>query len=188
MRKRDWRWSSTSTSRTLGEYVAELVRRLGEADPAALERMRRTVGSRRARFRVDDEAVDVWFEPDGGLRVEEPAGHREVDGEGEADRGTVLDLLDGYLEVTDAILDGRLRVFGAVDEIARIFAAIEILLDCSARAPALQRLARDFRDDPAREPPAAPQRRSRGGPWHPAGPDGAELSLLARLGLLPIGD
>src|SRR5687768_15678353 len=157
MRRRDWRWSSTSTSRTLGEYVAELVRRMGEADPAALERMRRTVGGRRARFRLDDEAVDVWFEPD-GLRVEEPAG--DVDGEGQTDRGTVLDLLDGYLEVTDAILDGRLRVFGAVDEIARMFAAIEILLDCSARAPALQRLARDFRDDPARQPPEAPRRRS----------------------------
>lgn len=163
------------------------MRRLGEADPAALERMRNTVGGRRARFRVDDDAVDVWFEP-GGLRVEEPDGERDVDGEGETDRGTVLDLLDGYVEVTDAILDGRLRVFGAVDEIARMFAAIEILLDGSARAPALQRLARDFRDDPAREPAAAPRRRSRSGPWHPTGPDDSELSLLARLGLLPIGD
>jgi len=163
--------------------VTELVRRLGQADPAALERMRETVGGHRARLRLDDEAVDVWFEPD-GLRVEEP-GVEPVDGEGETDRATVLDLLDGYLEVTDAILDGRLRVHGAVDEIARMFAAIEILLDGSARAPALQRLARDFRDDPAREPPEAPRRRSRRGPWHPTGPDDAELELLARLGLLP---
>jgi hypothetical protein len=162
------------------------VRRLGEADPAAVERMRRTVGARRARLRLDDEAVDVWFEPD-GLRVE-PPGDEPVDGEGETDRATVLDLLDGHLEVTDAILDGRLRVSGAVDEIARMFAAIEILLDGSARAPALQRLARDFRDDPSREPPPAPHRRSRRGPWHPQGPDDAELELLARLGLLPLGD
>jgi hypothetical protein len=162
------------------------VRRLGEADPAALERMRQIVGGRRARFRVDDEAVEIRFEPD-GLRIEEPGGE-PVDGEGETDRATVLDLLDGYLEVTDAILDGRLRVSGAVDEIARMFAAIEILLDGSARAPALQRLARDYRDDPAHEPPSAPRRRSRSGPWHPAGPDDAELRLLARLGLLPIGD
>ena len=183
MRKRGWRLSSTSINRTLGEYVAELVRRLGEADPAALGRMRQTVGDRRARIRVDDEAVDVWFDPDGGLRVDEPVG--QVEGEGETDRGTVLDLLDGYLEVTDAILDGRLRVLGAVDEVARMFAAIEILLDCSARAPALQRLARDFRDDTARQPPEAPQRRSRGGPWHPTGPDGEEISLLERLDLLP---
>ena len=99
------------------------MRRLGEADPAALERLRQTVGGHRARLRLDDEAVDVRFDPD-GLRVEEPAGE-PVDGEGETDRATVLDLLDGYLEVTDAILDGRLRVTGAVDEIARMFAAIE---------------------------------------------------------------
>jgi hypothetical protein len=159
------------------------VRRLGQADPAALDRMRRTVGHRRARIRLDDEAVDVWFDPDGGLRVGEPAG--EVEGEGATDRGTVLDLLDGYVEVTDAILDGRLRVFGAVDEIARMFAAIEILLDGSARAPALQRLARDFRDDPARRPPGPPVRRSRARPWHPTGPDADELALLARLDVLP---
>ena len=159
------------------------MRRLGEADPAALERLRQTVGGHRARLRLDAEAVDVRFDPD-GLRVEEPAGE-PVDGEGETDRATVLDLLDGYLEVTDAILDGRLRVTGAVDEIARMFAAIEILLDGSARAPALQRLARDFREDPGRAPPAAPQRRSRSGPWHPSGPGDAELELLARLGLLP---
>jgi hypothetical protein len=175
--------NATRRSRTLGEYVAELVRRLDEADPVALGRMRRTVGHRRARIRLDDEAVDVWFDPDGALRVAEPAG--EVEGEGATDRGTVLDLLDGYLEVTDAILDGRLRVFGAVDEIARMFAAIEILLDGSARAPALQRLARDFLDDPAREPAGPPARRSRAGPWHPTGPDPEQLELLARLDLLP---
>ena len=148
--------------------------------------MRQTVGAHRARLRLDDEAVDVWFEP-GGLRVEAP-GDEPVDGEGETDRATVLDLLDGHLEVTDAILDGRLRIHGELDEIARMFAAIEILLDGSARAPALQRLARDFRDDPAREPPTAPRRRSRRGPWHPTGPDAAELELLERLGLLPLGD
>ena len=171
--------SSTSTSRTLGEYVAELVRRLGQADPDALARMRAVVGARRARIRLDDEAVDVELGPDGVLRVSEPAG--DVDGEGATDRATVLDLLDGNLEVTDALLDGRLRVYGGVDELARMFTALEILLDVSARAPALQRLAREFRDESAAAPPIA---RSRAEPWHPTGPDDEELALLARLDLL----
>lgn len=169
--------------RTLGDYVAELALRLGQADPAALERMRAAVGSRRARIRLDEEAVDAEFGAGGGLLVTDPAG--EVDGEGAADRATVLDLLDGHVEVEDAILDGRLHVTGAVDDVARIFAAIEILLDGSARAPALQRLARDFRADPCRPPPEPAVGRSRPAPWHPTGPDPDELALLARLDLLP---
>ena len=52
--------------------------------------------------------------------------------------------------------------------IARMFAAIEILLDCSARAPALQRGSRATSATilPASRP-EAPRRRSRSGPWHP---------------------
>ena len=95
----------------------------------------------------------------------------------------MLDLLDGYIEVGDAILDGRLRVSGAVDDVVRMFEAIEILLDGSARIPSLQRLARDFREDPCREPRRSPVRRSRSEPWH-GGVDPAELTLLARLDLL----
>ena len=168
--------------RTLAQYVAELVRRLEQAEPDAVARMRAVVGSRRARIRLDDEAVDVEFGPDGSLLVGEQAG--DVDGEGATDRGTVLDLLDGNVEVTDAILDGRLRVSGAVDELARMFAALEILLDGSARAPALQRLAREFRDDTDRAHPGSRVARSRAEPWHPTGPDPDELALLERLDLL----
>jgi hypothetical protein len=144
--------------------------------------MRRVVGARRARIRLDDEVVDVAFDVE-GLRVGEPAG--AVDGEGTTDRQTVLDLLDGYLEVTDAILDGRLLVVGDTDDTARMFAAIEILLDGSTRIPPLQELARDFRADPCREPRRPPRRRSRPSPWHPTGGDPAELSVLDRHDLLP---
>jgi hypothetical protein len=169
-------------ARSLAEYVAELVRRLGQAEPDALARMRAVVGSRRARIRLDGEAVDVRFAPDGTLLVDAPRG--DVDGEGATDRGTVLDLLDARLEVTDALLDGRLRVTGAVDDIARMFAAIEILLDVAARAPALQRLERDFRADAGRDPAGPPLVRSRVEAWHPTGPDAEELELLGRLDLL----
>lgn len=156
--------------------------RLGAGDPAALARLRQAVGGRRARIRLDDETIEVAF-ADGALTVE-PGGGR-VDGEGETDRQTVLDLLDGWLEVSDAILDGRLRVFGTREAVPRMFLAIEILLDGSARLPALQGLARDFRDDPCRPPPGRPRRGSRRAPWDPAGVGEAERMLLARLDLLP---
>jgi hypothetical protein len=169
--------------RSLGEYVAELIGRLAAAEPAAVERMRQVVGARRARIRLDAEVVDVVFGADGALRVEEPSGR--VDGEGATDRQTVLDLLDGYLEVTEAILDGRLAVAGETDAIARMFVALELLLDGSARIPSLQDLARDFREDPCREPRRGPSMRARPRPWHATGSDPAERSLLERNDLLP---
>ena len=163
--------------RTLAEYVGELIARLGAADPEALERMRAVVDGRRARIVLGDEAVDVRFAGD-DLLVE-PAGAAPPDGTGTTDRATTLELLDGYLEVTDAILDGRLDVTGTVDDVERMFLAIEILLDVAARAPALQDLAADYRADPCREP-----RRASPPPLAVASPE-SERALLDRLGLLP---
>jgi hypothetical protein len=162
--------------RTLTEYVGELVARLGAADPEALERMRAVVDGRRARIVVGDEAVDVRFSGD-DLLVEPADG--APDGTGMTDRATTLELLDGYLEVTDAILDGRLDVTGTVDDVERMFLAIEILLDVAARAPALQDLAADYRADPCREPRRAPP------PPLSVARGESERALLDRLGLLP---
>ena len=142
--------------RTLAEYVGELVARLGAADPAALERMRAVVDGRRARIRLDDEAVDVGSRARPARRA---GGHRRVDGKGETDRAAVLDLLDGYLEVTDAILDGRLDVTGAVDESRGCSSRSR---SCSTSRPALRaagRLAPTTATTLPRAAPA-PQRRS----------------------------
>lgn len=169
--------------RSLAEYVYELVAALADTDPGAVSRMRSVVGARRALIRLDDEAVHVAFGPAGLVVEEAPAG--SVDGEGATDRGTVLDLLDGDLEVADAILDGRLEVRGEVDAVVRMFLAVEILLDGSTRSPALQALARDFRADPCREPRRPPVRPSRRNAWYPACSGPEEHALLGRLGLLP---
>jgi hypothetical protein len=163
--------------RTLSEYVTELIGRLGAADPPALERMRTVVDGRRARVVLGDEAVDVTFA--GDELLVEPSASGAVDGEGVTDRATTLELMDGYLEVTDAILDGRLDVTGTVDDVERMFLAIEILLDVAARAPALQDLAADYRADPCREPRRSPP------PPLPAPSHESEHALLDRLDLLP---
>lgn len=160
-----------------------LVRELGAADAQALVRMWRTAGERRARIMLDEESVDVAFRRE--RLVVRKASAAPVDGTGRTDTDTVLDLLDGRVEVLHAILDGRLEVVGADADVARIFLAIEILLDASARAPRLQELARAFRADPAharRGPPAGPTRRSA---WYPPRPHRDEERLLQRLGLLP---
>ena len=116
--------------------------------------MRAAVDGRRARIVLGEEAVDVRFAGDD--LIVEPPGTGAPDGTGVTDRATTLELMDGYLEVTDAILDGRLDVTGTVDDVERMFAAVEILLDVAARAPALQDLAADYRADPCREPRRGP--------------------------------
>ena len=157
--------------------MVALVAELERADPDAMRRLRLTVGKRRARIGLDDEAVDVAFAASGALEVVPARADTALDGEGYTDRGTVLDLLGGYLEVTEAITAGRLAVRGPATDVVRIFEAIEIILDASPRAPALQDLADDFKADPCRE------ERFRARPAAAAS-TGAELVLLARLGLL----
>jgi hypothetical protein len=169
--------------RSLADYIRELVARLAAADPAAAARLRETVGDRRARIRLDDESVDVRFRG-GGLDVRESR-RGKVDGEGATDRQTVLDLLDGWIEVKDAILDGRLDVRASPEDVHRIFVAIEIVIDASARAPALQELARDFRGDPCRKARGRPRPATRRTPWSPPRAEPNESQILARLDLLP---
>lgn len=168
---------------SLADYISELIRFLGEAHPAALLRMRNVVGARRARIILDRESVDVSF--DGGSFNVTPAGaDNVVDGVGETDSDTVLDLLNGYLEVTEAILTGRMLIQGDTDDISRIFIAIEILLGASPRTPALQALAQSFEQD--RQGRSRRGRPDQGRPtFYPFASSQAEEQLLARLELLP---
>lgn len=173
--------------RTLAQYLELLLGRLGEADPAAVGRIRQVVGPRRARITLDEESVDVSFA--GDRFVVEPAGPVAVSGAGATTRAVVLDLLDGFREVTAAVLDGDLELAGTVEDVAAIGQAIELLIDASVRAPALQALARDFRDDPCRPPspsPPPPRRLSpRRTPFYPDAPIPTELAVLRRRDLLP---
>jgi hypothetical protein len=172
----------------LAQYIRLLIERLDDNEPDAGARIRLLVGHRSARITLDDETVIVRFSsPDGRLVVGEDDA-QPVSGSGTTDRTTVLALLDGYAGVTDVILDGRLRVDGPVDDIARMFQSIETLIDGATRVPSLQQLARDFRADPCRAPVPIRGGRSDGRSRSRVTPNGvtdAEMALLERLGLLP---
>jgi hypothetical protein len=167
---------STDGCLTLADYIGGLLDALRDEDATAYGRLLAIVGPRRARLELGDEVVTVGF-ADGRLDVRED-GASPVDGTGSTDRQTVLELLDGYLEVGAAIAEGRLRARGHVDAVARMFAAIELLIDAAARGPALQALADTFRADPCRPPRRPPE------PPPPPGGD-AERELLARYDLQP---
>jgi hypothetical protein len=170
---------------TLAQYVSALIETLGARHPAALARMRLVVGRLRARIALDAESCDVSFGEDGLVvqAANETAavdGSTAVDGKGSTDSGAVLDLLDGYLEVTEVILSGRLRITGKAEDVAKMFTAIEILLDASPRTPDLQLLAARFRRERIEATFSIRPSEARS----PSNSGAAEHALLQRLGLL----
>jgi hypothetical protein len=177
--------SRTIPCRSLAEYIEQLFAGLQAADPPAARRIRQVVGKRRARISIDAETVDVFFER-GRLRVVVDAGD-PVDGIGRTTRVATLDLIDGYLEVTTALLDGHLELTGTLDAITRMGAVLETLIDGATRAPSLQRLGRDFREDPCRppRPPRSFAALQRETPFYGDSTAAREHRLLADLDLLP---
>ena len=193
-----WRWSSMSTEpvpASAGRPDPGRVRERPDRGARARPTPRRSPGCgrssarRRARIRLDDEAVEVRFVA-GALVVEPRRRARpRVDGEGATDRATVLDLMDGHLEVSDAISTGALDVVADVDAVA---AHVRRDRDPARRLVAEPRAAgaragvpRSTRRGRAARAAGARPRRSRGDP--PRASPARELALLARLDLLPDG-
>lgn len=159
-------------ARRLAEWLHELVAAC-DLDPAgAGERLRVIVGARRARIRLDADVVEVTSRGR-HLVVTPPQWSTPVDGVGASTSSTVVDLLDGSVEVSDAFHRGLIEASGSRQMVTRLFHAVEILLDASARVPELRELAADFRQHSAEPPDRAnvPPRED-------------ESALLARLGVL----
>jgi hypothetical protein len=179
---------SGRTQRSLSDYIEAIVTILASSDAFAVARMRRAAGGRRARIMLDDEAVEVNFDEE-ALRIEPADSGWQVDGTGQTDRKTVLNLLAGRLEASAAILDGLIKIEGAPDAMTAMLLIIEIVLDAAPRNPALQRLADEFANDSSSRQVdaqgAGPRQQLTA--WHPLAHAPAEGRILARLDLLPDG-
>jgi len=170
---------------TLQWYIRQLVEALRECDPEGYDRMCRVVGRRTARIQLDDETAFVWMNL-GVVQVEPALGeNEEVFGEGKTDSQTVLALLDGSLEVSDAILNDALVVHGEIEQVNRMFQAIEILLDASPRCPRLQNLSRQFVTERSAAGVLSEAPQFRGSEWYPFAVPPDEKKLLIRYDLLP---
>src|SRR5262249_5678718 len=97
---------------TLCEYISTLVQCLRDCEPRAYSRMCRVVGGRTARIRLDEQSIWIRMS-EGSLVVDThlPEGLIE-DGSGTTDTTTVLALLRGDLEVSEAILNESLSIDG----------------------------------------------------------------------------
>lgn len=174
---------------SLARYVRELVARLGDGEPAALDRMRTVVGTRRAWIELDDEAVRVWFDDVGDLTVEVAGGAAvdgvvsDAEGFGRTRHQVVLALLAGTLDATDAVMDGEIEVRGTPEAVVMMFVAIEILIDCATRVPALRALSQQYVAERSTGQDPDPAPRGRRTVWPPQLRDQSELDLLWGLGL-----
>lgn len=192
---RAWRWLSVpsdepgQTGRSLGGYIKAIVTILTGSDQFAAARMQRVAAALRGRITLDDEAVEVNF-GEGELRIGPADSERQIDGTGQTDRRTVLDLLAGRLEVSTAIIDGLIKIEGAPDAVAAMLLIIEIVLDAAPRNPALQQLADEFVHDLSsrRVHAQGAGLGQRSTAWYPSAHTAAEDSILARLDLLPDND
>lgn len=173
--------------RTLAEYIRALLDALSVGDPGGYARMRTIVQNRRAIIEVDDEVVEVLFDGP-AFRVDGVRTGKPVAGTGRTRRQTVVDLLQGRIEVSEAIISGHLDVNGKVDDIARMFHALQVLVDSSTRVPRLQELARDYLADPCAKRVrvgAAPHAGRGRGPLAIKPLSAGEADMLRRLDLLP---
>jgi hypothetical protein len=172
--------SATVERHSLAWYVGELVARLDDGESSALNRLRMICGSHRGRIGLGEQAIVVSFGTDGTLVVVDADG-TDVDGVGWTRPAVVLALLAGDLEITDAILDGEIEVRGNTDAVTAMFCAIEIVIDCSSRVPALRELADAYVTEYSSG--LEPKPDSGGTNWPPSLVDAQEMELLRGLGL-----
>jgi putative sterol carrier protein len=172
--------SDAATGRSLASYVEALLAGLDAHNAAAGLRIRDLAAERTARIRLDDEVVLATFVA-GELRVQQDDADVVADGSGATDRDTVVDLLTGRLEAADALLTGRIEIFGQPDDVVAMLQIIETLLDAAARAPELQQLEREL---VAAHPIAATPLDHATPAWYPDEIPRTERDLLARLDLL----
>ena len=167
---------------TLAEYISALVECLRECEPHAYSRMCHVVGHRTARIRLDQQAVEIRMS-DGLLIVENQLREEIIeDGSGTTDTTTVLALLRGDLEVSEAILNDSLAIDGEIEQINRMFLAIEILLDASPRCLRLRTISEQFVAEFSQfDLRTVPARAS----WYPFAVSIDEFDFLDRHGLLP---
>jgi hypothetical protein len=173
--------------RTLDGYVRAIVENLASGEPSSYRRLRAVVGRRRATLRLDNEVVEFWFDEaeNGALNVRPRAD--PCDGapipSGHTDSPTILALMRGELELSDAILGGLIDAQGTVADVTAIAVAIEIVIDAATRIPAIPALARQFHAHRLAGGITAPVRV----PRRDADPiRRRELQLLERLDLLDL--
>ena len=137
---------STRARTALATWITELVEALDRDRFGGGRRLRQVVDGYRARIVLDSEAVLVSMDH-GKMTIGPDDPDAAPDGWGATTTDTVLAILAADIEVAEAVERGQLQVVGSTETVSRMFHAIELLLDGSARVPELRRLAARFVDE-----------------------------------------
>jgi hypothetical protein len=165
---------STRERTRLRAWITDLVVAVDRDRFGAGRRLRQVVDGYRARIVLDGEAVLVSMDH-GAMTIGPDDPDAAVDGWGSTTTEVVLAILAAEIEVAEAVERGQLQVVGSTEAVSRMFHAIELLLDGSARVPELRRLAVRFIDEAGTTPLSASA---------PTDVTLIEEAMLQRLGLL----
>ncbi|MBM7808035.1 hypothetical protein JOD57_003872 [Geodermatophilus bullaregiensis] len=160
----------------LADWIHGLVAKLA-GEPGAVARLQEVVGDRRARIALENDVVVVAMASGTVVVLPDDA---SVAGSGSTTSATVLALLDGRLDPTEALRDGHVAVQGGIEDLTAMLHAIEILLDVATRVPAMRSLAGAFRASRASRLPVP------GATPPPVAAADEELRMLRRLGLADV--
>jgi hypothetical protein len=134
----------SSEPRHLADWIRALLAALDRAEPHSAAAVRRLASDRRATILLDTDRAAVSFADD-RLMVRRLPGRAAPSAPfGATDRATVAAILAGYLEVAEAVSEGRLEIRGDTDEVIAMCAILEVLVDASTRIPDMQALAAAF--------------------------------------------
>jgi hypothetical protein len=171
--------STDSSAMGLRFWIPELVAALDTDRCGAGVQLWSAVVGRSARITLDDDTVFVRCTSVGRLEVRsaENGDVTAVDGEGSTTTFAVHALLDGEIELNQAVVDGRIDIRSSIDDALWMYRVVELLLDGSSRVPRLRELKRQFYGDSP-----SPDSRPEFTGWV-IGASNAERSMLERLGL-----
>ena len=135
----------------MADYLRNLMGAISRWEPSSANAIRAIVGERRARIMLDDEAATIRFEGERFIvrKAALPGNGNRALSNGGTDRKTCVALLAGHLEVSEAVMDGRLEINGSAEDVIDMCTVIELMIDASTRIPEIQQLARTFRAEAA---------------------------------------
>jgi len=125
---------------------------LQREQPASYARLCEKLASLRIEIRIDGECLIAAFEP-GGHRVAGESTAAQTAAAGarfRASRDAVLDVLDGRINLAEAVMTGRLEAYAPLAHLLELHDALLLYVNAAVRCPSFPALLDRFRaGDPA---------------------------------------
>lgn len=130
--------------RTLDGFVRRSLAILEHEHPAGYRRLHAALGRRRVELGLDGDPFVLAV---AGARIRlEPAASERACAAVELGRATVVSILDGEVELLDAVLADHLHVRGSIAELGELWDATRLYLHGLIRCPSIPPLLDALRD------------------------------------------